>query len=54
MQVLQQILPETQQFLLRMQRQPAVEGIVLLGSKSRGYADLRSDDDVEVFVSDEV
>jgi hypothetical protein len=26
---------------------------VLLGSKSRGYADLLSDDDVEVFVSDE-
>ena len=33
--------------------QPEVVGVLLVGSKSRGHADVLSDDDLEVLLTDE-
>ena len=49
------ISPTTRMFVTRMREQAeelGVVSVVLVGSKSRGFGDHRSDDDVEVFLTD--
>lgn len=50
---MQQIFPLTGARLEEWRREPDVLGVVLVGSKSRGYGDALSDDDLEVVLTDE-
>lgn len=45
------LFPATAALLPHFQQQPSVLGVISLGSKSRGYADDRSDDDLEVVLT---
>jgi hypothetical protein len=47
------LFPATTALLSRLRAQPEVLGVCLLGSKSRGYNDKRSDDDLEVILTHE-
>lgn len=47
------LFPETEKKLGAWRADPAVLGVVLVGSKSRGHGDQRSDDDLEVLLTDE-
>ena len=44
--------PETVPLLERWRADPEVLGVLLVGSKSRGFQDARSDDDLEVLLTD--
>jgi hypothetical protein len=46
------IFHKTMHFVQGIQKQDEVLGIILVGSKSRGYDDQRSDDDLEVLVTE--
>jgi hypothetical protein len=50
---MQGIFPKTMLRLNEWMAQPEVLGVLLVGSKSRGYADELSDDDLEVLLIDE-
>jgi len=47
------LFPETEAKLAAWRADPDVLGVVLVGSKSRGHDDGRSDDDLEVLLTDE-
>jgi predicted nucleotidyltransferase len=47
------IFPQTAARLGEWKARPEVAGVVLVGSKSRGYGDRLSDDDLEVILDDE-
>jgi predicted nucleotidyltransferase len=49
----QRIFPQTAARLGEWVSRPEVAGVVLVGSKSRGYGDRLSDDDLEVILDDE-
>lgn len=50
---MQEIFPETAARLEEWKAKPEVLGVLLVGSKSRGHADERSDDDLEVLLTEE-
>jgi hypothetical protein len=50
---MQEIFPETARRIEQYKSRPGVLGVLLVGSKSRGHADQHSDDDLEVFLTDE-
>ena len=52
MTLTQDIFPATAARLAEWQLQPGVLGVLLVGSKSRDYADALSDDDLEVLLTD--
>lgn len=47
------VFEKTRQRIADWSRDPAVLGVVLVGSKSRGHQDAWSDDDIEVLLTDE-
>jgi hypothetical protein len=47
------LFPQTSEKLALWRADPEVLGVVLVGSKSRGHDDARSDDDLEVLLTDE-
>jgi hypothetical protein len=47
------LFPETEAKLAAWLADPDVLGVVLVGSKSRGHDDARSDDDLEVLLTEE-
>ena len=49
----QPIFPQTAARLEEWKARPEVAGVLLVGSKSRGYGDRLSDDDLEVILDDE-
>jgi hypothetical protein len=49
---MQEIFPETRERLERWKLDDDVLGVLLVGSKSRGHGDRRSDDDLEVLLTD--
>jgi transposase len=48
-----QVSDETRRRIEQWAKQPEVLGVLLVGSRSRGHADLLSDDDLEVILTDE-
>lgn len=50
---MQEIFPQTARRLEEWKADPEVRGVLLVGSKSRGYGDALSDDDLEVYFSEE-
>jgi hypothetical protein len=51
--MMQDIFPATAERIQQWIEQPEVLGVILVGSKSHGHADALSDDDLEVFLTDE-
>jgi len=47
------MFPQTEERIARWTEQPEVLGVLLVGSRSRGHADVLSDDDLEVLLTDE-
>lgn len=50
---MQEVFPQTARRLEEWKSDPKVLGVLLVGSKSRGYGDELSDDDLEVILTDE-
>jgi hypothetical protein len=50
--IVQEIFPETAARLEEWKANPEVLGVLLVGSKSRGHGDERSDDDLEVLLTE--